>query len=119
MTDKQVDPPQTSGPAKDKIRRNTTGWRMVTLAAGWLLILSSPVVGLLPGPGFIILFPIGLAMVLKNSRWAKRQYLKLHSRFPEYGRWTDWSLRRKKEKTRPPIPPIKRDLKRLFRISRS
>jgi hypothetical protein len=118
MTRKEDDPPQISDRAKDKIRRNTAGWRIVSLSTGWLLILSSPVVGLLPGPGFIILFPIGLAMVLKNSHLAKRRYLKLRGRFPEYGRWTDWSLRRKKEKTRPPVPPIKRDLKRLFRISR-
>ena len=89
------------------------------LVIGWLLIIASPIIGALPGPGFLILFPIGLAMVLKNSRWAKRQYLKLYERFPEYGRWTDWALRRKKQGSRPPAPPIKRDLMRLFRISRS
>lgn len=88
------------------------------LATGWILILLSPIIGALPGPGFLILFPVGLALVLKNSLWAKRRYAKLRRRFPEYGRWTDWSLRRKKAKERPPAPPLKRDLKRLFSRSR-
>ncbi|MFC4292874.1 PGPGW domain-containing protein [Sphingorhabdus arenilitoris] len=101
-----------------KERRNTAGWRMLMLVIGWLLIIASPIIGALPGPGFLILFPIGLAMVLKNSRWAKKQYLKLRDRHPEYGRWTDWALRRKKEGTRPPVPPLKRDILRFFRIRR-
>jgi len=85
------------------------------VVAGWLLMLSSPVIGAIPGPGFIIVFPIGLAMVLKNSKLAKRQYLKLSRRFPTYGRWMDWALRRRKVKGRPPAPDMWGDFKHIFR----
>lgn len=88
--------------------------RIAMLWFGWLCIIISPIVGAIPGPGFIIIFPIGLALVLKNSRWAKGLYIKFKRKFPEYGRWTDWALRRKGQKEMPPLPPFKEQVKRLF-----
>lgn len=88
--------------------------RIAMLWLGWFCIIISPIVGAIPGPGFIIIFPIGLALVLKNSRWAKGLYIKFKRKFPEYGRWTDWALRRKGQKEMPPLPPFKEQLKRLL-----
>ncbi len=88
--------------------------RIAMLWLGWFCIIISPIVGAIPGPGFIIIFPIGLALVLKNSRWAKGLYIKFKRKFPEYGRWTDWALRRKGQKEMPPLPPFKEQVKRLF-----
>lgn len=85
------------------------------LTLGWLLILFSPIVGALPGPGFIIMFPVGLALVLKNSLWAKRRYVSLKRRFPDHGRWTDWALRRRRARKMPRLPGIKDTFRRIFR----
>lgn len=62
---------------------------------GVILIILSPVVGAIPGPGGVIVFALGLAMVLKTSRWARRRYVKFKRWQPKAGRWTDWGLRRK------------------------
>jgi hypothetical protein len=87
-------------------------WAMIIL--GWGLMILAPLIGWLPGPGGLILFPIGLALVLKNSLWAKRQYAKHSKRHPEYGEWANWAMRRKRFKVRPPFPPVKRDLMALL-----
>lgn len=88
--------------------------RIALLWLGWILLIIAPIIGAIPGPGFIIIFPIGLALVLKNSRWAKGLYIKFKRKFPDYGRWTDWALRRKGQKEMPPLPPFKEQVKRLF-----
>ena len=53
----------------------TSGSRFLLTVIGFTLILISPIIGAIPGPGFIIVFPIGLALVLQNSRWAKKRYV--------------------------------------------
>lgn len=81
------------------VNRNQTGGkerlRLFFLAIGIMLMLLAPVVGVLPGPGGVILMASGLALALKNSNWAKRLYVRFKQRWPKYGRWADWSLRRK------------------------
>jgi hypothetical protein len=70
---------------------------------GILLILSAPVVGVLPGPGGVIVFAAGLALVLKYSEWAKRKYVEFKRRHPNKGRWADWGLRRSSARRREEI----------------
>src|SRR5688572_21997722 len=67
---------------------------------GVILILLSPLAGVIPGPGGIFVFAIGLAMVLKTSMWAKRHYVKFKRWQPKAGRWADWGLRRRSAKRR-------------------
>lgn len=69
-------------------------------AVGLVLILLSPVAGVIPGPGGIIVFAIGLAMVLKTSRWAKRRYVRFKRWQPKAGAWADWGLRRRSHRRR-------------------
>ena len=69
-------------------------------AIGLILMLLSPLAGVIPGPGGIFVFAIGLAMVLKTSMWAKRHYVKFKRWQPKAGRWTDWGLRRSSAKRR-------------------
>ncbi|MBK6707733.1 MAG: hypothetical protein IPG54_09740 [Sphingomonadales bacterium] len=88
-------------------------WGLIAL--GWFLMILAPLIGWLPGPGGLILFPVGLALVLKNSLWAKRRYARASRRHPEYGEWANWAMRRRRFRTRPPFPPVKRDLLWLFR----
>jgi hypothetical protein len=70
---------------------------------GILLILSSPLLGVLPGPGGVIVFGAGLALVLKYSEWAKRKYVEFKRRHPNKGRWADWGLRRTSARRREEI----------------
>lgn len=73
-----------------------SGARFFLAILGVVLMAISPIIGALPGPGFIILFPIGLALTLQNSRFAKKRYVDFKRRFPQYGKWTDWAMRRRR-----------------------
>ncbi|WEJ99877.1 MAG: hypothetical protein P0Y59_23775 [Candidatus Sphingomonas phytovorans] len=61
---------------------------------GVLLLIATPLVGILPGPGGIFVFAGGLALMLQNSRWAKRQFVHGKRRWPRLGRYADMGLRR-------------------------
>ena len=61
---------------------------------GIILMVVSPLAGVLPGPGGIFLFAAGLALTLKNSEWAKRQYVRFKRKHPNKGAWADWGMRR-------------------------
>ena len=63
-------------------------------ALGFALLLISPLVGAIPGPGGIVVAGIGLALILKTSMWAKRHYVRVKRWQPKAGRWMDWALRR-------------------------
>ena len=67
---------------------------------GVILMLLSPLFGVVPGPGGIFVFAIGLAMVLKTSMWAKRHYVRFKNWQPKAGRWVDWGLRRRSARRR-------------------
>jgi hypothetical protein len=67
---------------------------------GWVLLLLTPVVGALPGPGGVIVFGAGATLILKYSDWAKRKYVEFKRRHPNKGRWADWSLRRQSARRR-------------------
>jgi hypothetical protein len=67
---------------------------------GIVLLLLSPVVGAIPGPGGIIIAGVGLALVLKTSAWAKRRYVRFKRWKPKAGRWTDLALRRRSARRR-------------------
>jgi hypothetical protein len=77
---------------------------------GILLLVVSPLVGIIPGPGGVIVAGMGLALVLKTSMWAKRRYarikkmrVKFHRSDFILGDWTDWLLRRPSAKRRQAI----------------
>jgi hypothetical protein len=74
--------------------------RYVLVVLGATLMIVSPIAGLLPGPGGIIVFAIGLGLTLRNSAWAKRRYVEFKRRFPKPGDWTDWGMRRPSRKRR-------------------
>jgi hypothetical protein len=72
----------------------------ILLSLGVALLIVSPLVGAIPGPGGIIVAGIGLALVLKASMWAKRRYVRFKRWQPKAGRWTDLALRRQSAKRR-------------------
>jgi hypothetical protein len=69
-------------------------------ALGVVLLIVSPLVGVIPGPGGIVVAGIGLALILKTSMWAKRHYVRVKRWQPKAGRWMDWALRRRSAKRR-------------------
>ena len=94
---------------------NSKGYRWAMLLLGWLLVVAAPLLGPIPGPGAMIVLPIGLAIILKHSLWAKKRYARAARTYPSYARWADWAMRRSKVTERPPFPDIKADFMHLFR----
>jgi hypothetical protein len=85
-----------------------TEWAI--FGVGVVLIILSPVAGVIPGPGGIFVFAIGLAMVLKTSMWAKRRYVHFKRWQPKVGRWADWGLRRRSARRREAIRKEREEL---------
>lgn len=87
-----------SGVADHSSKRPSPGAvRLFMLALGTILIVAAPAVGVLPGPGGIIVFAVGLALVLRSSRWAKRRYVRLKRRWPRLGHLADRGLMRRRK----------------------
>lgn len=74
--------------------------RHALFTLGCLLILITPVLGVLPGPGGVFVFAAGAALVLETSPRARRGYVRLKRRWPRLGDWIDWGLRRPSRKRR-------------------
>ncbi|WP_262503925.1 MULTISPECIES: hypothetical protein [unclassified Sphingosinithalassobacter] len=64
------------------------------------LILAAPIVGVIPGPGGIFVFAAGLVLVLQNSRWARRHFVRAKRRWPRFGALADRALRRRSARRR-------------------
>jgi hypothetical protein len=71
--------------------------RMAMLCLGWFVIAVSPIIGAIPGPGGIFVFAAGLVLVLRNSNWAKRQFIRACNRWPKLGTYADKALRRQRD----------------------
>ena len=74
--------------------------RTALFMTGLLLIILSPLVGAIPGPGGVFVFAAGLTLTLRNSDWAKRQYVRFKRWQPKAGGWADWGLRRRSARRR-------------------
>ena len=81
------------------LRQNPAA-RLVLLVIGCVLMVSAPLVGIIPGPGGTVVFAIGLGLVLQTSLWARRQYVIFKRKQPKMGGWADWGLRRQSPKRR-------------------
>src|SRR5215217_4631477 len=77
--------------------------RQALFLLGIVLIIVSPLVGAVPGPGGVVVFAAGLGLVLKYSGWAKRQYVRFKRAHPNKGRWADWGMRRPSARRREAI----------------
>ena len=75
------------------------------MALGWLLIALTPLVGPIPGPGGIIVFAAGATLLIRNSTWAKRLYVRMKRRWPKLGRAADKVMRRGRPEPRPALEP--------------
>lgn len=69
--------------------------RTILFVTGLLVMAASPLVGIIPGPGGILVFAAGLVLVLQNSLWARARFVRLKRRFPRFGHYADMALRRR------------------------
>jgi len=84
--------------------------RTTLFMIGLLLIIVSPLAGVIPGPGGVFVFAAGLALALKNNDWAKRQYVRFKRWQPKAGRWADWGLRRRSARRREQVRRQRKEL---------
>ena len=89
---------QHSKPGKSAQQRAV---QLLMMLCGWALVISSPLVSWLPGPGGLLFFILGLGLILKNSHWARKQFARHSKKHPEYSLWVGWALRRKRFRKRP------------------
>ena len=82
-----------------RIRRNPLV-RLGLFALGIIFLVITAIIGPLPGPGGVVTFAIGAGLILQNSIWARRRYVRLKKWQPKLGGWADWGLRRKSAKRR-------------------
>lgn len=68
-------------PRRSSLRRLK---RLGLMALGFVIMAVGLLIGALPGPGGIPVVAIGLVLVLRNSWWAKRQFIKLQYAKPKW-----------------------------------
>lgn len=81
-------------PAPHPAPRRNPAVRTALTGLGLALVVLSPVVGIIPGPGGIPVFAAGLALMLRNSQAAKRIFVRAKRRWPKLGHYADLGLRR-------------------------
>ncbi len=82
-----------------RLRRNPLV-RLALIGLGIVFLNITAILGPLPGPGGIVTFAIGAGLILQNSIWARKRYVRLKKWQPKLGGWADWGLRRKSAKRR-------------------
>lgn len=65
-------------------------WRLLAIGGGWLLLGIAPIVGLLPGPGGLVVAAIATVVLIRYSRDARRLFVRLKRRYPQMS----WPLRK-------------------------
>lgn len=58
--------------------------RLGLMALGFVIMAAGLLLGALPGPGGVPVVAVGLVLVLRNSWWAKRQFIKLQYAQPKW-----------------------------------
>lgn len=87
-----MDPPEPETCSKPRQRGMIV--RACMFWGGLLLVVISPLVGAIPGPGGIFVFAAGFGLMLRGSKWVKKMYARFKKRHPKKGDWADFGLRR-------------------------
>lgn len=75
--------------------------RIALLVTGILLFLVvAPLISPLPGPAGTVVAALGIILILRNSRWARRRFVLLKARWPRVGAFIDRVLIRGSAKRR-------------------
>ena len=68
--------------------------RAVLLVAGVLMVVVAPFTAILPVPAAPFLLAGGLALILRNSHWARRRWARLMRRWPRFAAFLYRAMRR-------------------------
>ncbi|MEI6418610.1 MAG: hypothetical protein WCO82_06055 [Sphingomonadales bacterium] len=94
-----------NSPARRAAGAPSRASQIAQISLGGLLLLLAPVLGVVsPGPFGTIVFALGFALVLKNSRRARRRYVRASRRYPRLQKAVNFGLRRKRGKAALPAP---------------
>lgn len=74
-------PTQADEVVRDALAR-VGRWALIGL--GVLIIVAGVLISPLPGPGGIPLIVLGLMLVLRNSFWARKQFIKVQKAHPKW-----------------------------------
>jgi hypothetical protein len=58
--------------------------RWLMIGVGLLVVLAGVLISPLPGPGGIPVIVVGLMLVLRNSFWARKQFIRVQKRHPNW-----------------------------------
>jgi len=70
----------------DEVAREVLGrlGRWLLIALGMVIVLAGVLISPVPGPGGIPLIVLGLMLVLRNSFWARKQFIKVQRAHPKW-----------------------------------
>ena len=57
--------------------------KVILLSAGWVMIITGPVIGIIPGPTGLPIMAAGAMIVMSQSRGARRAFIRYQQRFPQ------------------------------------
>ena len=78
---------------------------MFQIVLGVLLIPVAGIIGLVsPAPIGIVVAGAGVALIFRNSRWARRRYIMYSRRHPRVRQAVDLGLMRGRRRRKPPLP---------------
>lgn len=77
-----LSPLRPSAGSRQSLLRRARRWGMMTL--GFVVILLGVLIAPLPGPGGVPVIALGLILVLRNSWWAKRQFIRAQHARPKW-----------------------------------
>lgn len=86
--------------AEKRVGKPSAIRRVALFWGGAFLVIVSPLVGAIPGPGGIFVFAAGFGMMLKGSRKVKKWFARFKKKHPAKGAWADFGLQRGSYKRR-------------------
>ena len=78
--------------AERRVGKPSAMKRMGLFWGGLFLVIISPLVGAIPGPGGVFVFAAGFGMMLKGSRKVKKWFARFKRKHPAKGAWADFGL---------------------------
>jgi hypothetical protein len=86
-------------PAFIQVLIKSQPFRVFQMILGFLLMAVGPLLlAPTPGPFGTIVFAFGLALILRNSPWARRRYVRYSRSYPRVQKMVNFGLRRKQKR---------------------
>ena len=86
-------------PAFIQVLIQSQPFRVFQMILGFLLMAVGPLLlAPTPGPFGTIVFAFGMALILRNSPWARRRYVRYSQRYPRVQKMVNFGLRRKQKR---------------------